>query len=114
MHNVTRRPFAKLSTIVAAIALGLIVTSVSPAAERERSASSERRQTTIGIPGRSDKRGSDDQKLGSTRDGRIIVPVSGGTFAGPRFKGTIIPPEATDCAAARRISRPRRSHPVAN
>lgn len=32
MHNVTRRPFAKLSTTVAAIVLGLIVTSAGPAA----------------------------------------------------------------------------------
>ena len=30
MNNVTRRPFAKLSTTVATIALGLIVTSAGP------------------------------------------------------------------------------------
>jgi hypothetical protein len=37
MHNVTRRPFAKLSTTVAAIALGFIVTSAGPAASAAES-----------------------------------------------------------------------------
>ena len=32
------------------------------------------------------------QNLGSAGGGRLIVPVSGGTFAGPSLKGTIIPP----------------------
>jgi len=96
MHNVTRRPFAKLSTTVAAIALGLIVTSAGPAASAAESGN-EARQA------QDDKLQSEflvdltleaqtPQNLGSTRDGRIIVPVPGGTFAGPRFKGTIIPP----------------------
>jgi len=96
MHNVTRRPFAKLSTTVAAIALGLLVTSAGPAASAAESGNEARQP-------QDDKLQSEflvdltlevqtPQNLGSTRDGRIIVPVSGGTFAGPRFKGTIVPP----------------------
>jgi len=30
--------------------------------------------------------------LATANGGRLIVPISGGTFAGPRLKGTIIPP----------------------
>lgn len=30
--------------------------------------------------------------LSSANGGRLIVPVSGGSFSGPRLKGTIIPP----------------------
>ena len=96
MHNVTRRPLVKLSTTVAAIALGFIVTSAGLAASAAESGNEARRA-------QDDKLQSEflvdltleaqtPQNLGSTRDGRIIVPVSGGTFAGPRFKGTIIPP----------------------
>jgi Protein of unknown function (DUF3237) len=32
------------------------------------------------------------QTLGSAGGGRLIVPVSGGTFAGPGLKGTIVAP----------------------
>jgi len=32
------------------------------------------------------------QNLGSSDGGRLIVPVTGGTFTGPGLKGTIIPP----------------------
>src|SRR5204863_7596345 len=42
IHNVTRRPFAKLSTTVAAIALGLIVTSAGPAANAAESGNEAR------------------------------------------------------------------------
>ena len=30
--------------------------------------------------------------LATANGGRLIVPVSGGTFTGPRLKGTIVPP----------------------
>src|SRR5256885_16337381 len=30
--------------------------------------------------------------LATANGGRLIVPISGGTFTGPRLKGTIIPP----------------------
>jgi hypothetical protein len=30
--------------------------------------------------------------LATANGGSLIVPISGGTFAGPRLKGTIIPP----------------------
>ncbi len=30
--------------------------------------------------------------LATANGGRLIVPISGGTFAGPRLKGTIVPP----------------------
>src|SRR5215470_704018 len=32
------------------------------------------------------------QNLGSAASGRLIVPVSGGSFAGPGLKGTIVAP----------------------
>ena len=92
IHNVTRRPFAKLSTTVAAIALGLIVTSAGPAANgnEARQAQDDKLQSEFLVD--LTLEAQTPQNLGSTRNGRIIVPVSGGTFAGPRFKGTIIPP----------------------
>jgi len=93
MHNVTRRAFGKLSTTIAAIALGLIVTLAGFAASAAESGNEAR-------PAQDDKLQSEflldltleaqtPQNLGSAGGGRLI---SGGTFAGPRLKGTIIPP----------------------
>ena len=96
MHNVTRRAFGKLSTTIAAFALGLIVTLAGFAASAAESENEAR-------PAQDDKLQSEflldltleaqtPQNLGSAGGGRLIVPVSGGTFAGPRLKGTIVPP----------------------
>jgi hypothetical protein len=95
MHNVTRRPFAKLSTTVASIALGLIVTSAGPAASgnEARQAQDDKLQSEFLVDLTLDAQ--TPQSLGSTRDGRIIVPVSGGTFAGPASKAPSFRPEAT-------------------
>lgn len=92
----TCRAFGKLSTTIAAIALGLIVTLAGFAASTAESGNEAR-------PAQDDKLQSEflldltldaqtPQNLGSAGGGRLIVPVSGGTFAGPRLKGTIIPP----------------------
>ena len=96
MHTGTRRAFGKLSTTIAAIALGLIITLAGFAASAAESPNEAR-------PAQDDKLQSEflldltleaqtPQNLGSAGGGRLIVPVSGGTFAGPRLKGTIIPP----------------------
>jgi Protein of unknown function (DUF3237) len=96
MHIVTRRAFGKLSTTIGAIALGFIVTLAGLAASAAESGNEAR-------PAQDDKLQSEflldltleaqtPQNLGSAGGGRLIVPVSGGTFAGPRLKGTIIAP----------------------
>jgi hypothetical protein len=95
MRVETSRAFGKLSTTIAAIALGLIVTLAGFASSGNE-----------GRPAQDDKLQSEfllgltleaqiPQNLGSAGGGRLIVPMSGGTFAGPRLRGTIIPLEAT-------------------
>ena len=99
MHNVTRRPFAKLSPTVAAIVLGFIVTSAGPAASaaergnEARQAQDDKLQSEFLVD--LTLEAQTPQNLGSTRDGRIIVPVSGGTFADLASKAPSFRPEAT-------------------
>src|SRR5205814_8102811 len=87
----TDRPLAKLATAIALI-LRLTTTGLAASANENEVR-----------PGRDDKLQSEylldltleaqtPQNLGSAGAGRLIVPVSGGSFVGPRLKGTIIPP----------------------
>ena len=94
MQNVTGTSLARLSTSIAAVALVLVfaITGLG--------ANAKEKQTD---PAQDDKLQSEflldltleaqaPQNLGSVGGGRLIVPVSGGTFTGPRLNGTIIPP----------------------
>ena len=96
MQNLTHRTFAKLSAIAAATALGVVLTIADLAASAPKSEDGARAT-------QDDKLQSEflldltleaqtPHNLGSAGGGRLIVPVSGGTFAGPRLKGTIVPP----------------------
>jgi hypothetical protein len=96
MQNVTHPAGAKLSTTIAVIAVELLLAMTALAASTTESGNGLR-------PAQDDKLQSEflldltleaqtPQNLGSPGGGRLIVPVSGGTFAGPRLKGTIIPP----------------------
>ena len=92
MQNLTHQTFVKLSAPV----LGLVLTITGMAATDTKSGN-ETRAT------QDDKLQSEflldltleaqtPHNLGSTVGGRLIVPVSGGTFTGPHLKGTIVPP----------------------
>jgi hypothetical protein len=106
MQNLTRRTFAKLSVTAAATAFGLVLTITGLAAPDTKSKSESRATPADGQsprPAQDDKLQSEflldltleaqtPHNLGSVSGGRLVVPVSGGTFAGPRLKGTIVPP----------------------
>jgi hypothetical protein len=96
MQNLTHRTFAKLSVPAAATTFGLVLTITGLAASAPKSEDGAR-------TAQDDKLQSEflldltleaqtPHNLGSASGGRLIVPVSGGTFAGPRLKGTIVPP----------------------
>jgi hypothetical protein len=106
MQNLTRRTFAKLPLSATATALGLVLTITGLAATGTKS-ESQSRATPADVqsprPAQDDKLQSEflldltleaqtPHNLGSAGGGRLIVPVSGGMFAGPRLKGTVIPP----------------------
>jgi hypothetical protein len=94
MHKSICRTYAKLSTTIAAVALLFVFAVTGPAmGAKEKQAN----------PAQDDKLQSEflldltleaqtPQNLGAAGGGRLIVPVSGGTFTGPRLKGTVVPP----------------------
>jgi len=93
MQNMTGASLAKLSTTIAAVAFVFVFAITGLAA------SANEKQAN---PAQDDKLQSEflldltleaqtPQNLGSG-GGRLVVPVSGGMFTGPRLKGTIIPP----------------------
>jgi hypothetical protein len=92
MHLLTGRPFAKLSTAIALIVLGLTSNGLAASANENevRPAQDDKLQSEFLLD--LTLEAQTPQNLGSAGGGRLIVPVSGGTFAGPRLKGTIIPP----------------------
>jgi hypothetical protein len=106
MQNLTRRTFAKLSATAAATALGLVLTITGLGAPDTKSKNESRATPADGQsprPAQDDKLQSEflldltleaqtPHNFGSVGGGRLIVPVSGGNFAGPRLKGTIVPP----------------------
>jgi len=106
VQNLTHRTFAKVSATIAAITLGLILTVACLAASAAKREDETRATPANGQsphPAQDDKLQSEflldltleaqtPHNLGSAGVGRLIVPVSGGTFAGPRLKGTIVPP----------------------
>jgi hypothetical protein len=86
----TRRTFAKLSTIAAGVAGAPFLNTVAGMAADD-TLKSEFLLDLVIETGSANRLGTD----------RLIVPVSGGTFEGPRLKGTIVGPG--------RIGGPRRS-----
>ena len=116
MHNVTRRAFGKFSTTIAAFALGIIVTLAGFAASAAESGNE-------GRPAQDEKLQSEflldltletqtPQNLGSAGGGRLVVPVSGRELPDLASKAASSP--RGRLTQPRRISHPRRSHPVAN
>ena len=107
MQNLTRRSFTRISATVAASTLGLVL-SVSDlradAANGENQTNATPSDTrSVSLPTQDDKLRSEflfdlnleaetPQNLESAAGGRLIVPVSGGTFAGHGLKGTVVAP----------------------
>jgi hypothetical protein len=108
MQNLTRQNFAKIEAIIAAGALGLVLSVTDLAAS---AAKAENQTAATPPPGTQPvPRSTPDDKLqseflfdlnleaqalhnlGSAGGGRLIVPVSGGTFSGHGLKGTIVAP----------------------
>lgn len=107
MQNVTYRTFTRLSSGGAVITLGVAFAltglAQSPTKAEEQATATPAEAQSPPHPAGDDKLQSEflldltlqvqtPQNLGSSDGGRLIVPVSGGTFAGPRLKGTIVPP----------------------
>ena len=94
MRNSTRRSSARLSTAIAAVSLVFVLAITGLAAgtneKQANPAQDEKLQSEFLLDLKLEA--GTPENLGSAGGGRFIVPVSGGTFAGPRLKGTIIPP----------------------
>jgi hypothetical protein len=96
-----------MSTTVAASTLSLVLSVIDPRADaakgENQTAATPPDGRIVSHPTDGDKLQSEflfdinleaetPQNLGSTGGGRLIVPVSGGTFAGHGLKGTIVAP----------------------
>jgi len=107
MQNLTRRRFARISITVAAGTVGLVLSVTdlrADGAKGEKQTVATPPDARAGSrPAEGDKLQSEflfdlnleaetPQNLGSAGGGRLIVPVSGGTFAGHGLKGTIVAP----------------------
>jgi len=107
MRNLTRRSLTRISTTVATSTVSLVLSVIDLRAD----AAKGENQTVATPPDaravsrltEGDKLQSEflfdlnletetPQNLGSAGGGRLIVPVSGGTFAGHGLKGTVVPP----------------------
>jgi hypothetical protein len=100
MQNLTRQTFANMSGTVAAGALAFILTFAGPGPSVARA---EDQKGAASPSTESDKLQSEflfdltleaqpPNNLVSSGSGRLIVPVSGGTFAGHDLKGTVVAP----------------------
>jgi hypothetical protein len=107
MQNLIRGSLIKISATVAASILGLVLSVIdlraSAAKGDNQIGATPQDSPPVSRPTRDDKLQSEflfdlnleaetPQNLGSAGGGRLIVPVSGGTFAGPSLKGTIVAP----------------------
>jgi Protein of unknown function (DUF3237) len=102
MRSLTRRTFAKLSAAAAATAVGpALVGSHLAASATPRDGSPHRDAREHGL--REDGLQSEflvdltleaqkPHEVGGAGGGRLVVPVAGGAFEGPRMKGTVIAP----------------------
>jgi hypothetical protein len=106
MRSLTRRTFAKLSAAAAATAVGPALVGSSLAASvtpRESDAPGQPRDESRRQGAREDSLQSEflinltleaqaPHEVGAAGGGRLVVPVAGGTFEGPRMKGTVVAP----------------------
>lgn len=103
IQNLIRLTFAKLSVTAAVTTLVLTITASATKGENEARTTPTDAQSPPRPAAQDDKLQSEflldltlevqtPNNLGSAGGGRLIVPVSGGTFTGPRLKGTVIPP----------------------
>ena len=84
MENLSRRAFASMSAVAAA-------TAIAPGIERRHLvAQGDALQSEFMIDLTLEVQPA--HQIGAAASGRLVVPVSGGTFEGPRMKGTIITP----------------------
>jgi hypothetical protein len=86
MGSLTRRTFAKLSAAAAATAVEPLLASSRLAA----SAQDDKLQSEFLLNLTLDTQPA--HETGAGGGGLLVVPVSGGTFEGPRMKGTVIGP----------------------
>jgi Protein of unknown function (DUF3237) len=106
-HVITRRAFGKLSAAVAGAVATQVLTPQDIAARavvgRDPDTVKPREAQASAPPAESDTLQSEflldlvletlpANNVGSVGANRVIVPVSGGTFEGPRLKGTIVGP----------------------
>jgi uncharacterized protein DUF3237 len=93
MESLTRRTFAKVSAVAAAtvvaprLASGRLAASMAP---REPSTHDETLQSEFLLELTLDTQAP--HQTGAGGGGLLVVPVTGGTFDGPRMKGTVIGP----------------------
>jgi hypothetical protein len=107
MQNLTRRSFAKILATVASkiLAFVLSVTDLRASAVKgeNQTAATPPDNRQVSRPTQEDNLQSEflfdlnleaetPQNLGSAGGGRLIVPVSGGTFSGHGIKGTVVAP----------------------
>ena len=91
MQNLTRRTFAKLSAAAAATVAAPVFAATKPGdAASLPSTQDDKLQSEFLFNLTLEAQAP--HSLGLPGSGRLIVPVSGGTFEGPRLKGTIITP----------------------
>jgi len=107
MQNLTRRSLAKISATVTATTIALVLSVVdfraNAANDPKQTGATPSDMRSVSDSAQDDKLQSEflfdlnlktetPQNLGSNDGSRLIVPVSGGTFAGPSLKGTIVAP----------------------
>jgi uncharacterized protein DUF3237 len=88
---ITRRAFAKLSTAAAGAAVASALTTGDVAAQSSApAAEADKLQSEFLFDIVLDTQPANT--VGSVGVNRIVVPVAGGTFDGPRLKGTVVGP----------------------
>jgi len=86
MPNMDRRAFATRSTALAALAAVGLAPALHAAPTNQADELRSRFLLDLSLDARQ------PSQIGATSTGRLIVPVAGGTFDGPRLKGTVLPP----------------------
>lgn len=89
MPSLSRRTFAKLSAAAAATAVGPMLAGsrlAGSATPLEDDTLQSEFLVNLTLEAQS------PHEVGGAGGGRLVVPVSGGVFDGPRMKGTVIPP----------------------
>ena len=91
MQNLNRRTFGTFSVVAVAMILALPAVVANPQpSSTPRGTANEKLQSELLFD--ITLEAQTPNNLSSANGGRLIVPISGGTFSGPRLKGTIVPP----------------------